>query len=117
MTGPNSGPGHNSLLVYVQGQIDYAVRGITTILEQDLRYLDVRKEVQGATTTGFRAAGEHHLDVGVHQLVPDRGRLQRRRCIPDSRPSIFARCRTSGSRDYDVVDRRARHAYSRARQA
>src|SRR5204863_3551498 len=29
MTGPNSGPGHNSLLVYVEGQLDYAVRAIT----------------------------------------------------------------------------------------
>jgi cation diffusion facilitator CzcD-associated flavoprotein CzcO len=46
MTGPNSGPGHNSLLVYVEGQIDYAVRGITTILNEDLRYLDVRADVQ-----------------------------------------------------------------------
>ncbi|MDV3127389.1 NAD(P)/FAD-dependent oxidoreductase [Mycobacterium sp. 21AC1] len=46
MTGPNSGPGHNSLLVYVEGQIDYAVRGITTILRNNLRYLDVRAEVQ-----------------------------------------------------------------------
>jgi len=46
MTGPNSGPGHNSLLVYVEGQIDYAVRGITTILGDGLRYLDVREDVQ-----------------------------------------------------------------------
>jgi cation diffusion facilitator CzcD-associated flavoprotein CzcO len=46
MTGPNSGPGHNSLLVYVEGQIDYAVRGITTILGRHLRYLDVRADVQ-----------------------------------------------------------------------
>lgn len=46
MTGPNSGPGHNSLLVYVEGQIDYAVRGITTILGENLRYLDVREGVQ-----------------------------------------------------------------------
>jgi cation diffusion facilitator CzcD-associated flavoprotein CzcO len=46
MTGPNSGPGHNSLLVYVEGQLDYAVRGITTILEENLRYLDVREDVQ-----------------------------------------------------------------------
>jgi cation diffusion facilitator CzcD-associated flavoprotein CzcO len=46
MTGPNSGPGHNSLLVYVEGQLDYAVRGITTILGEDLRYLDVREDVQ-----------------------------------------------------------------------
>ncbi|MCG7606380.1 MULTISPECIES: flavin-containing monooxygenase [Mycobacterium] len=46
MTGPNSGPGHNSLLVYVEGQIDYAVTGITTILRKNLRYLDVRAAVQ-----------------------------------------------------------------------
>jgi cation diffusion facilitator CzcD-associated flavoprotein CzcO len=46
MTGPNSGPGHNSLLVYIEGQLDYAVRGISTILRNDLRYLDVREEVQ-----------------------------------------------------------------------
>ena len=46
MCGPNSGPGHNSLLVYVEGQLDYAVAGITTILKNNLRYLDVREDVQ-----------------------------------------------------------------------
>jgi cation diffusion facilitator CzcD-associated flavoprotein CzcO len=46
MTGPNSGPGHNSLLVYVEGQLDYAVSGITTILRENLKYLDVRHDVQ-----------------------------------------------------------------------
>jgi cation diffusion facilitator CzcD-associated flavoprotein CzcO len=46
--GPNSGPGHNSLLVYVQGQIAYAVAGIRAIVEHDLRWLDVRREVQDA---------------------------------------------------------------------
>ncbi|MFN8227797.1 MAG: NAD(P)/FAD-dependent oxidoreductase [Mycobacterium sp.] len=46
MSGPNSGPGHNSLLVYVEGQLDYAVTGITTILRENLRTLDVRADVQ-----------------------------------------------------------------------
>jgi cation diffusion facilitator CzcD-associated flavoprotein CzcO len=46
MCGPNSGPGHNSLLVYIEGQIDYAVKAIKTILSGDLRYLDVRADVQ-----------------------------------------------------------------------
>ena len=46
--GPNSGPGHNSLLVYAQGQIEYAVAGIRAIVEQDLRWIDVKKEVQDA---------------------------------------------------------------------
>ncbi|MFL6060833.1 MAG: flavin-containing monooxygenase [Marmoricola sp.] len=46
--GPNSGPGHNSLLVYVQGQIAYAVAGVRAVVERDLRWLDVRAEVQDA---------------------------------------------------------------------
>ena len=46
MTGPNSGPGHNSLLVYVEGQLDYMVRAVTTVLGERLRYLDVREDVQ-----------------------------------------------------------------------
>jgi len=46
MTGPNSGPGHNSLLAYVEGQLDYAMAAITTILRENLRFLDVREDVQ-----------------------------------------------------------------------
>src|SRR5690625_918985 len=46
MTGPNSGPGHNSLLVYVEGQLDYVVRAVTAIRKANLRYLDVRDDVQ-----------------------------------------------------------------------
>ncbi|MGX1778629.1 flavin-containing monooxygenase [Nocardia brasiliensis] len=44
--GPNSGPGHNSLLVYLEGQIAYAVRGIKKIVDDDLHYLDVREDVE-----------------------------------------------------------------------
>jgi len=54
MTGPNSGPGHNSLLVYVEGQLDYAVTGITTILKNNLRYLDVRADVQHRYNRGIQ---------------------------------------------------------------
>ncbi|WP_431949485.1 flavin-containing monooxygenase [Nocardia lijiangensis] len=44
--GPNSGPGHNSALVYMEAQIDYLVRAIGTILDRDLRMLDVRRDRQ-----------------------------------------------------------------------
>jgi len=44
--GPNSGPGHNSALVYMESQIDYAVRGIGTLLKRNLKWLDVKPEVQ-----------------------------------------------------------------------
>lgn len=44
--GPNSGPGHNSALVYMESQIDYAVEGIRTLLNDNLKVLDVRPEAQ-----------------------------------------------------------------------
>ncbi|WP_431962739.1 flavin-containing monooxygenase [Nocardia sp. bgisy134] len=44
--GPNSGPGHNSALVYMEAQIDYLVEAIGTVLDRDLRMLDVRRDRQ-----------------------------------------------------------------------
>jgi cation diffusion facilitator CzcD-associated flavoprotein CzcO len=44
--GPNSGPGHNSALVYMEAQIDYLVGAIGVILDRDLRMLDVRQDRQ-----------------------------------------------------------------------
>ncbi|WP_405161741.1 NAD(P)/FAD-dependent oxidoreductase [Nocardia sp. NBC_01499] len=52
--GPNSGPGHNSALVYMEAQIDYLVSAIGTILKQDLRVLDVRKDRQDRYNAGMQ---------------------------------------------------------------
>ncbi|MFG1792394.1 flavin-containing monooxygenase [Nocardia sp. NPDC049149] len=52
--GPNSGPGHNSALVYMEAQIDYLVSAIGTILKQDLRMLDVRQDRQDRYNAGMQ---------------------------------------------------------------
>ncbi|MGQ0618578.1 MAG: flavin-containing monooxygenase [Panacagrimonas sp.] len=44
--GPNSGPGHNSALVYMEAQIDYIVQGVQQVLRPGVKFLDVRPEVQ-----------------------------------------------------------------------
>ncbi|MBB5911928.1 cation diffusion facilitator CzcD-associated flavoprotein CzcO [Nocardia transvalensis] len=44
--GPNSGPGHNSALVYMEAQIEYLTDAIGMILDRDLRMLEVRRERQ-----------------------------------------------------------------------
>ncbi len=44
--GPNSGPGHNSALAYVESQIDYIVQGIKTVQTRGLSYVEVRENVQ-----------------------------------------------------------------------
>ena len=44
--GPNSGPGHNSALLYMEAQIDYIVQAVRLIGEQDIRVFDVRPDRQ-----------------------------------------------------------------------
>lgn len=44
--GPNSGPGHNSALVYMEAQIDYIVQSVQQVLKPGVKFLDVRPEVQ-----------------------------------------------------------------------
>ncbi|MBF1801610.1 flavin-containing monooxygenase [Alloalcanivorax profundimaris] len=44
--GPNSGPGHNSALVYMEAQLDYALRGVQRLLDDNLKLMDVKPAVQ-----------------------------------------------------------------------
>lgn len=46
MLGPNTGPGHNSVLVYTEMQIDYALQAIEKLRDEDIKYLDVKQDVQ-----------------------------------------------------------------------
>ncbi|MBF6455412.1 flavin-containing monooxygenase [Nocardia cyriacigeorgica] len=44
--GPNSGPGHNSALVYMEAQIEYLTEAIQILLRRDLRMLEVDRNRQ-----------------------------------------------------------------------
>ena len=57
--GPNSGPGHNSALVYMESQIGYIVKAVKTILERDLRSLDVDPAVQRRHNERMQARLKH----------------------------------------------------------
>ncbi|MCU4187401.1 NAD(P)/FAD-dependent oxidoreductase [Acidiferrimicrobium sp. IK] len=48
--GPGSGPGHSPVTACLEAQIDCAVQGVTAILKDDLRALDVKQESRTATT-------------------------------------------------------------------
>jgi len=48
LMGPNTGPGHTSVLVYTEAQIRYAVQAIRWMHEHDVRWIDVKRDVQDA---------------------------------------------------------------------
>jgi cation diffusion facilitator CzcD-associated flavoprotein CzcO len=46
--GPNTGPGHTSVLVYSESQISYILQAIKKLISQDIKYMDVKQAVQDA---------------------------------------------------------------------
>lgn len=48
MLGPNTGPGHTSVLVYTEAQAGYILQAVQTLLRRNLRYINVRRGVQDA---------------------------------------------------------------------
>lgn len=44
--GPNSGPGHNSALVYMESQIEYILKAVRLLQDEGVKGLDVKAHVQ-----------------------------------------------------------------------
>ncbi len=73
---PAGGGGRHWPLAYTEARLDYAVRGVTTILGDDLRYLDVRPEAQQRCTpvplgSQYRRR-MREFRIGDYQLVARR---------------------------------------------
>jgi cation diffusion facilitator CzcD-associated flavoprotein CzcO len=45
LMGPNTGPGHTSVLVYTEAQIEHVLGAIATLRSRGLKWVDVRKDV------------------------------------------------------------------------
>lgn len=52
--GPNSGPGHNSYLAYMEAQIDYIVGAVCMMRREGIARMDVREETERAFNTALQ---------------------------------------------------------------
>ena len=60
LMGPNTGPGHTSVLVFTEGQIGYALQAIRRMIaDPSLRSMEVRREVQDAYDAALRRRMKH----------------------------------------------------------
>ena len=60
LMGPNTGPGHTSVLVFTEGQISYALQAIRgMIADPTLRSVEVRRDVQDAYNAGIQGRMKH----------------------------------------------------------
>jgi cation diffusion facilitator CzcD-associated flavoprotein CzcO len=59
LMGPNTGPGHTSVLVYTEAQIEHVLQAIRRIRDDDLRYVEVRQDVQDRYNARIQARMPH----------------------------------------------------------
>jgi cation diffusion facilitator CzcD-associated flavoprotein CzcO len=59
LMGPNTGPGHTSVLVYTEAQIAHTLGAIRMIRRHGLRHVDVRQQVQGRYNAGVQGRMKH----------------------------------------------------------
>jgi len=73
MMGPNTGPGHTSVLVYTEAQIAHALEAIEKIRDENLKYVDIRQDVQDRYNEGIQKRMKHMVWGGCKSwyLSPD----------------------------------------------
>jgi cation diffusion facilitator CzcD-associated flavoprotein CzcO len=74
LMGPNTGPGHTSVLVFTEAQIAHVLGAIREIRSRNLRFLDVRRDVQDRYNAGIQRRMKHMVwTSGCHSwyLSPD----------------------------------------------
>jgi hypothetical protein len=59
MMGPNTGPGHTSVLVYTEAQIAHALQAIQKMKAENLKLLDIRQDVQDRYNAGIQRRMKH----------------------------------------------------------
>jgi len=59
LMGPNTGPGHTSVLVYTEAQIAHALGAIRMLLWEGVKTLDVLQDVQDRYNTGLQRRMQH----------------------------------------------------------
>jgi len=59
MMGPNTGPGHTSVLVYTEAQIEHALQAIKKMMTEPIKYWDIRQEVQDRYNEGIQGRMKH----------------------------------------------------------
>lgn len=103
MMGPNTGPGHTSVLVYTEAQISHALQAIRKIKREGLRYADVRQDVQDRYNAGIQGRMKHMVwSTGCNSwYLSDDG--SNHSLYPGFAAEYVARARTFKPSEYEIA--------------
>jgi cation diffusion facilitator CzcD-associated flavoprotein CzcO len=103
LMGPNTGPGHTSVLVFTEAQIAHTLAAIKKLMKDDLRYLDVRQDVQDEYNERLQSRMKHMVwSTGCNSwyLSPDGSNHS---LYPGFAAEYAWKARRFRTRDYNVV--------------
>jgi hypothetical protein len=103
MMGPNTGPGHTSVLVYTEAQISHALQAIQKLMAQNLRYLDVRQEVMDRYNEGIQNRMKHMVWSGCKSWYLSEDGTNRS-LYPGFSTEYVLRARNLDPDDYEAVE-------------
>jgi len=102
MMGPNTGPGHTSVLVYTEAQIAHALQAIKKIMSDDLKYMDIRQEVQDRYNDGIQKRMKHMVWGGCKSWYLDEDGSNHS-LYPGFAAEYVLRTRKLHPKDYEIV--------------
>jgi cation diffusion facilitator CzcD-associated flavoprotein CzcO len=103
LMGPNTGPGHTSVLVYTEAQIAHTVAAIEKLRNEGLRYVDVRQDVQDRYNERIQGRMRYMVwSTGCNSwyLSPDGSNHS---LYPGFAAEYVLRARRFHERDYEIV--------------
>jgi len=102
MMGPNTGPGHTSVLVYTEAQISHALQAIKKMMAEDLKYMDIRRDVQDHYNEGLQKRMKHMVWSGCKSwYLSEDG--SNHSLYPGFAAEYILRTRTLVPKDYEIV--------------
>jgi cation diffusion facilitator CzcD-associated flavoprotein CzcO len=102
MMGPNTGPGHTSVLVYTEAQIAHALQAIKKIRAENLKFMDIRQDIQDRYNEGIQKRMKHMVWGGCKSWYLDEDGSNHS-LYPGFAAEYVLRTRKLHPRDYEIV--------------
>ena len=103
LMGPNTGPGHTSVLVFTEAQIEHALQAICLLRDEGRKFVDVRQDVQDRYNQGLQGRMKHMVwSSGCNSwYLSDDG--SNHSLYPGFAAEYVARARSFKRTDYEIA--------------
>jgi hypothetical protein len=100
--GPNTGPGHTSVLVYTEAQISHTLQAIKKLMTENLKYMDVHQNRQDQYNAGIQKRMKYMVWGGCDSWYLDQDGSNHS-LYPGFAAEFVVRARNLHADDYELV--------------